>query len=740
MRRWAMVSLLALLAQVSAQVPSAAALTAAVSAMSSPIYQRVNPTNQASLVTGWQDEATAAASVYGFTTDLGVPFHASLVAATGLGPVRRMWNATTIDFAWAVQGSTAMSRLTSAGYVDQGTNFYASVTDVPGETLAVNSYLKGNNRRLALEGTAGALTSAGWTLDYVAFYVPRTAVVPPPPVTPSTTAGSAPVGSTAYPVPAGAIHVSPSGSDSAAGSPVAPVRTIGRAIALVPSGGTVVLRGGTYRESVLIEGKTVTLQSYPNEAVWLDGSVPVTGWVGDGTTWRKDGWTARFDHSPTYTQGAPDSTKPYWQFVNTTTHPMAAHPDQVFIDGEPLVQVQKRSQVTAGTFFLDEVTSKLYIGTNPSAHAVDASTNYKAMTIRGGPSVVRGIGIRRFSPSVFHMGAITVEAPGVRFENVVIRDSSTTGISLQRTDISLDRMTILRSGMLGIHARYADRVKVLSVLSTENNSEHFNIAPVSGGAKLGSTRGVTIRNSSFSGNYGHGFWEDLSCYDSIITGSSFSDNVGTGLFLEISAKAVVADNLLARNQEFGIKVNNTSNVEVWNNTFVGNGRPLNIVQDNRRNTNPNDPAVDSRIAWPDPAMPWTLGPVTIRNNIVAESRTSANCLLCVEDYSHQMTAAQMGVTANGNVYQRSSSTSPTWLVVWSKGVGSPAVFTSLSAARSATGQEQRGREYVGSRIVDDATRLVPAVASVESQIAVGLPSGIASLVGRPVGTVHLGRW
>jgi hypothetical protein len=584
------------------------------------------------------------------------------------------------------------------------------------------------------------LTTAGWTQEYVAFHVPRTVVAPPPPVTPPTTAGSAPVGSTAYPVPSTAIHVSPSGNDSASGSSAAPVRTIARAIAIVPSGGTVVLRGGTYRESVLIEGKTVTIQSYPNEAVWLDGSVPVSGWVSDGAAWRKDGWTTRFDHSPTYTQGAPDGTKPYWQFVNTATYPMAAHPDQVFVDGEPLRQVQSRSQVTTGTFFLDEGTSKLYLGTNPNGRAIDVSTNYKAMTIRGGPSVVRGIGIRRFSPSVFHMGAITVEAAGVRLENVIIRDSSTTGVSLQRTDITLDRVTIVRSGMLGITARYADRVKFLSVLSTENNSEHFNIAPVSGGAKLGSTRGVTISNSSFSGNYGHGFWEDMSCYDSVITGSSFSDNVGTGLFLEISAKAVVADNLLARNGEFGIKVNNTSNVEVWNNTFVGNGRPLNIVQDSRRNTNRSDPAVDSRIAWPDPAMPWTLGPVTIRNNIVAESRTAANCLLCVEDYSHQMTAAQMGVTANGNVYHRSSSASPTWLVVWSKGAGNPAVFTSLSATSAATGQEQRGREYVGARILDDASRLVSSVAGVETQIAVGLSSGIAGLLDKPAGTAHLGRW
>ena len=120
---------------------------------------------------------------------------------------------------------------------------------------------------------------------------------------------------------------------------------------------------------------------------------------------------------------------------------------------------------------------------------------------------------------------------------------------------------------------------------------------------------------SFSGNYGHGFWEDMSVYNSVFRQSDFSDNIGTGLFLEISARVIVGDNTFARNGEFGIKVNNTSNVKIWNNTFVGNGRPLNIVQDSRRNTNRYDQAVDQRIAWPDPEMPWTLGPVTIRNNV-----------------------------------------------------------------------------------------------------------------------------
>ena len=56
-------------------------------------------------------------------------------------------------------------------------------------------------------------------------------------------AGAVPVGSATYAVPAGAVFVSPAGSDTAAGGQSQPVRTVARAIALAPAGGTVVLRG-----------------------------------------------------------------------------------------------------------------------------------------------------------------------------------------------------------------------------------------------------------------------------------------------------------------------------------------------------------------------------------------------------------------------------------------------------------------------------------------------------------------
>ena len=399
-------------------------------------------------------------------------------------------------------------------------------------------------------------------------------------------------------------------------------------------------------------------------------------------------------------QGAPDNTQPFWQFLNPA-YPMAAHPDQVWIDGVEQQQVASRAQVTAGTFYLDEATSQLYLGTNPTGKTVEASTIAKALSVRAPGVVIRGIGVRRYAPSVYMVAGITLEQPSARIENVIVEDIATNGLSVLGTDTTIDRVTVRGAGMLGLHARFADRLVLTSVLATGSNAERFNITPNAGGMKIGQTRGVTLRNSDFSGNLAHGFWIDMSVYDTKFVNNRFADNTGDGLFLEISAKAVVADNLFSNNGGFGIKVNNTSDVKIWNNTFVGNSRPLNIVQDPRRNTNRSDSAVDPRQPWPDPTMPWTLGPVTIANNVVGQVRSSANCMLCVEDYSRMETAEQMGVVANGNVYNRASSVQPTWLVVWSRGtIVNPYTFTTLAAFTAQTGQEASGLELTGASIVD----------------------------------------
>jgi hypothetical protein len=514
---------------------------------------------------------------------------------------------------------------------------------------------------------------------------------------------------------------------------VAPLRTVGRAIAVAASGSTIVLRGGSYHENVTVpSNKRLTIQAWPSEAVWFDGSVPVTGWVADGTGWRKDGWTVEFDSSPTYTRGVTDSTDPGWNFVNPS-YPMAAHPDQIWVNGVALSEVSSRSLVTAGKFFHDEPGDRLYIGSNPAGVEVRAAALQRSIRVLGEGSVLRGFGVRRYAPSVPDIATFVVEARGVLVEHVAVVEASTTAITAVRNDVTFRNLSLAYNGLMGLHANNVDNLVIDAVLVEHNNRERFNFTPAAGGAKVTRARNATVRNSMFRNNYGTGLWFDISNYNMNVIGNDMRDNANHGAFLEISDLAVFADNVVEGNNGDGLKVNNTSNVRVWNNTFVGNGRSLNIVQDDRlyaTNTwakYANDP----------PSMTWLLGPVEVRNNVVANPR-SGNCLLCVEDYSKVRSAEQIGVTANSNVYNRVSTSSPTWAVVWSRGPGNPYVFTDLTSFRTTTGQEANGVLTTGQAIVDQEGK--PTAAMPNSSIAQPLPTTIAALINQPAGARQLGAW
>jgi len=551
--------------------------------------------------------------------------------------------------------------------------------------------------------------------------------------------GAAPIGSTSYAVPSGAYFVATSGDDAVSrSSQSAPWKTVQHAVDAVPSGSTIVVRGGTYHESVTIpRGKKVTIQAYPKEAVWFDGSRTVSNWSRSGSAWVAGNWNVVFDDSPTYTRGAPDGTTAGWQFVNPA-YPMAAHPDQLFLDGTALKQVASRAAVTAGTFYVDGTTHELVLGSDPTGHQLNASDTVKAFLVLGDGSALKGIGIRRYSPSVPDMGTVQDYAVGTTIENVSITDNATTGLFVGGTDATVTNVTVARNGMLGAQATYADRLRVTGMLADHNNTEHFNRAPVAGGFKVARSRGITVTGSNFLNNDGNALWFDESVYDASIANSDIVGNSGHGLVAEISAKFAIANNVVAQNGMDGILVSDTNGVDIRNNTVTGNVRDISITQGYRRASDLSTAGHDPRQTLPDPTVTWITGNVTVTNNILANSL--GNAVLAVEDYSHWHSAEQMGITLTGNVYQRTSAGSPTWLIVWSRGAGDPAVFNSLAQFTAATGQDRTSRSFDGQDVLSAGFAPLPLVTSLTSALAQPLPAATAALTGEPAGSLRIGAW
>lgn len=574
--------------------------------------------------------------------------------------------------------------------------------------------------------------------------VPTDAPTPDPTVepTPATdgargTPGAGAVGSARFPVPDRALFVAPDGDDTAKGSEDAPFATITAAITAAPDGATIVLRAGSYHGSVVIGAhKTLTLQNYPGEAVWLDGSRLVDDWTASDGAWVHEGWDVAFDASPTYSRGAADGSRPGWQFVNPE-YPMAAHPDQVWFGDRALVQVATREQVKPGMFFVDEEADRLWVGSDPAGATVRAADTVKALIVSGPGSIVRGIGIHRFSPSVPDIGAVAVSGAGSTLEQLTITDVATTGLAIFTSDVSLVDVTILRSGMLGAQASTADGLSATGLLVADNNTEHFNRAPVSGGFKIHKSRGVEVSSSAFLRNRGNGLWFDESVYDMTIVGNDVIDSVGNGIVVELSAKALIVDNIVMGSAKDGVLVSDSGHIDIWNNTIAANDRGINIVQGDRRAADLTQPGHDSRQKLPDPTVTWITEDVSIGNNVLADGR--GKCVLCVEDYSHERSAAQMQISSNGNVLHRLDRTHPAWVVVWSRGVGNPAVYTSVADFTAATGQDADSLALDAQPALAGTT-LAPAVVSVESAIARPLPADIAAGARRSAGVRHLGAW
>jgi hypothetical protein len=82
-------------------------------------------------------------------------------------------------------------------------------------------------------------------------------------------------------LPARELIVATSGDDQAAGTRAAPLRTIGKAVALARAGDLILVRGGIYREGVRLahsgtKGAPITLKNYPGEHPVIQPGVPNT--------------------------------------------------------------------------------------------------------------------------------------------------------------------------------------------------------------------------------------------------------------------------------------------------------------------------------------------------------------------------------------------------------------------------------------------------------------------------------
>src|SRR5690606_32889708 len=311
--------------------------------------------------------------------------------------------------------------------------------------------------------------------------------------------GSVPVGDASYGVPDSGqvIFVSPSGSNSAAGTISAPKQTLAGALSAASSGAVIVMREGLYHESLNVT-KAVTIQAYPGEEVWLDGSTQYTSWSGSGP------YTATLgpNWSPISTTGFPLTTDPYGNL-----------PEQVWIDGVAQKQIADGATPSAGQFSVNRSAHTITLGTSPSGKEVRVADLNNALTVSAQVRLY-GIGFRRYSPveqeglsALVYFGGTS---QGAIVENCVFQDSGMVGVNTARA-ITLRNITVQDCGNTGVQVTRADGFRMERFVIRRCNRGLWRAQPHTAGIKVTRTEGLVVKDGLISDVPGAmGLWLDVS--------------------------------------------------------------------------------------------------------------------------------------------------------------------------------------------------------------------------------------
>lgn len=424
----------------------------------------------------------------------------------------------------------------------------------------------------------------------------------PPVTTPSTAYGAQlPISYSLSSLTGTIYYVSPSGSDSNAGTNVnAPLLTLSSAISKAPAGSSIVIRGGTYRnQGAVTVSRTVHIVAYPGETPIFDGSQDLaSGWTTSGTL---------SYHAYTAIPPSDAGGISFSKGINLTggTNNVGMYPDQAWVGTTTLQQVTSQSAVTAGKFYVDSSAGRIYLASSDVAKgSVTASKQTQFMRVYTSNVKVEGLTINKYSDTPSNYGVILVNtgANYANFTNDVISNNSffamylaggTSVASIMQSPV-LNHVSVLNSNFMGVNSNIVDGLTVEnSKFDGNNRFGEYTSSPVSGAVKTSRSHGIYLFNNQISNNKGHGLWFDQSNEDVEIANSQFTGTSGDAVFFEISDNLYLVNNYIdSRGGSNGLKAAGSSGLHLVNNTFVGGTDPVAVYTDSRSLPGCSDPATN----------------------------------------------------------------------------------------------------------------------------------------------------
>ena len=508
-----------------------------------------------------------------------------------------------------------------------------------------------------------------------------------------------------YEIPKAAhvYYVAPAGRADSAGTSLEQPTTVESAIERVVTGDAIVMRGGTYRTGGLLLNQGITIQPYAAERPIIKGTQVATQWEAlRNNVWRTS-WTRFFPAAPLG----------WWQRnregMRTPLHRF--NTDMVFVDGEMLKSAGWEGELDAHSFYIDYKNGNVYIGADPTNRVVEITAFDSALvrtsadvhgktTDHKGP-VIRGITFTQYAyralevegkkhftvndeptdepvglsdPATFgkettgtvlenvtitHCSRVAgyFRGDGLVIRNSLVSDTNTEGIYvIGSSDVVLERNIFRRNNVMQLTGYYPAAVKI------------FN-----------QTRRVTFRdNLIIDQPNSNGVWYDVGNRDGVIV-NNWIEGALDGFFFEISRGATVAGNVFVRCDK-GVRVLNSADVRVYNNTFVDT--PASFERNERSATN-------DHFGWhpsTGPDVDQREGHVFV-NNLLVASESYRKPLLRFEQPVALCARLQrpMAKEVNGNVYVRAAAAGATTpLIVWSPN-GASATTANAPASTTASG-------------------------------------------------------
>jgi Right handed beta helix region len=491
-----------------------------------------------------------------------------------------------------------------------------------------------------------------------------------------------------YEIPTKAAHVyyvAPDGQADAPGTSLGRPTTLEAAVERVVTDDAIVMRGGVYRTGGLTLNQGITLQPYADERPVLKGTLVATRWeaLRDGV-WRTP-WTRLFPAKPLgwWRRDREGMRTPLHRFNN----------DMVFLDGGMLRSAGWEGELDAHSYYIDYDAGQVYIGVDPTNRLVEITAFDGALVRTSGPAhgktsdrkgpTIRGITFTQYAyralevegkkhftaadeptdepvgpadPSTFGK-----EVVGTTLENVTISFCSRVAGYFRGDGLTIRQSLISDTSTEGIYVIGSADVLLERNIFRRNNVEQLTGYYPAAVKIFNQSYRVTCRNNLVIDQpHSNGIWYDVGNHDAVFV-DNWIEGAQDGFFFEISRGAVVAGNVFVRCDK-GVRVLNSADVRVYNNTFVDT--PASFERNERS-------ATGDHFGWhpaTGPGVDQREGHVFVDNLMVA-SESYHRPLLRLEEpkaLCDRLPRPQVK-QVDGNVYVREAAPGdpPPPLIVWS---------------------------------------------------------------------------